>query len=240
MLKIKYFSMLLGLCFLASSCLLNFNDKKDKEEEKIKFNEEDEKDDDVIHIEVNGEDLKIDADKLEEEITSSVNKMVEELTESLEGLNNTWDEEDREETELMDHRDLKALLPDRLGWMKQTEHSSERSGFFGFRVATAEARYESKNKWIEIELVDLGGMPIARIGLNFWDEMDIDRESKEEVERTYMKNGDKYHEKYNKKSKEGELKTVLSERYVLSVKGGNVSLDDLEDARDKVKTRRLD
>ena len=229
--KIKYFSLLFGLSLMVSSCFFNFNDKKEKEEEK--------KEEDVVRIEINGEEMEFDADEFEEKISSSVNEFVNELTSSLEGIGEE-DWEEGEKTEMMDHRELKSLLPDRLGWMKQTEHSSEKSGVLGFKVATAEAKYESGDKWIKIELVDLAGMPFARIGLSFWDEIEVDRESKDEYEKTYEKDGNKYHEKYNKKEKEGELKSVYKDRYVLTIEGGNIKLSDLENARDEVKIKKLE
>lgn len=233
---LKYFSMLLGLSLIISSCLIDFNDKKEKKD----VQKEEEQKEDVVRIEVNGEEVEVNAKELEEEISQSLNEAFQEIAESFEGLGKDF--EGGKKVELMDHRELKSLLPDRLGWtMTQTEHSSEQSGMLGFRVSKAEARYESKlsDKWIEIELVDLGGMPIARLGLSFWDKVEVDKETKNEYEKTYEKDGNKYRETYNKKYEEGKLTTVIKDRYVLEIEGKNVKLSDLEDARDKVKIRKL-
>jgi hypothetical protein len=231
----------MGLSLILSSCWVDFKEKKEEEVEKESEVKVEEDKEGVVRIEVNGEEVTIDAEELEEEINSGINELVRELTESLEGAGKEWDDEDKK-LDLMDHRELQSMLPDRLGWtMPQTEHSSEKSGFLGFRVSEAEAKYESKlsDKWIRIELVDLGGMPIARFGLKFWDDVETDRESKEEYEKTYEKDGNKYREKYNKKYEEGELVTVIKDRYVLKIEGEKVKLSDLEDARDKVKIRKL-
>lgn len=226
----KYFSFLLGLSLILSSCYFDFSDKK--KEKPLK-----EAKDDKISLDINGKEVEIDSDKLEEEINSTVNKIISEINSSLEDIGKDWEE--GEAPELMDHRELKSMLPDQLGWMKQTEHSSEKSGAYAFRVSKAEALYELKDKWIKIELVDLGGMPIARIGLSFLDEVEVDRESKDEYEKTYEKDGNKYNEKYNKKSNEGKITTVFKDRYVLSIEGKNVKMSELENARDKVKTQKL-
>ncbi len=243
--KLKYFSFLLGLSLVLSSCLIDFSDKKEdskeEEEEKSEWKKEDnEEKDGRVSIEVNGEKMEFDAKEFEEEISQSLNEAFREIAESLEGIGDDWEED--EKMELTDHRELKSMLPDKLGWtMTQTEHSSEKSGVLGFRISKAEARYESKlnDKWIEIELADLGGMPIARFGISFWDDIEVDRESKDEYEKTYEKDGNKYHEKYNKKHEEGKLTTVIKDRYVLNIEGGNVKLSDLENARDKVKIGKL-
>jgi hypothetical protein len=238
---LKYFSFFLGLSLILSSCWVDFSDKKEKEVEKESEVKVEEDKDGVIRIEVDGEEVTIDSEELEEEINSGVQELVRELTESLEEVGEEWNDEDKK-LDLMDHRELKSMLPDRLGWtMPQTEHSSEKSGVLGFRTSKAEAKYESKlsDKWIKIELVDLGGMPFARFGLKFWDDVEVDRESKDEYEKTYEKDGNKYHEKYNKKYEEGKLVTVIKDRYVLNIEGKNVKLSDLEDARDKVKIRKL-
>lgn len=247
MTKVKYLSLFLGLSLMLSGCFYSFDDKKKNktengtEEPWETENEENENKEGVVRIEVNGEEMTIDAEELEEEITSGINELVRELTEGLEGIGDEWQDKG-EKIELTDHRELKSMLPDRLGWtMPQTEHSSEKSGILGFRISKAEAKYESKlsDKWIRIELLDLGGMPFARIGLKHWDDVETDRETKDEYEKTYEKSGNKYREKYNKKYEEGELVTVIKDRYVLSIEGDNVKLSDLENARDKVKLRKL-
>lgn len=234
--RLKYFSFLLVLSFALNACFFDFSDSDDKkEEDEVMKEEQEENDEDVVKIEVNGEKVEIDAGELEEKINNSVSDMLKKINNSLNENN-----EGGEDIELMDHRDLKSLLPSRLGWMSQTEHSSEKSGGFGFKVATAKAKYESGDKWIEIELTDLGGTPLAMFGLSFWDEIEVDRESKDEYEKTYTKDDNKYHEKYNKKNKEGEMTTVVKNRYVLNIEGQNVQLNDLEKARDAVKVKRLE
>lgn len=235
MFNLKYCCFFLALIFTISAC--NFGSTKKEEEEEVEIEITEEEKDEGISININGDEVNIDADKLEESINSSINKM-------LEGLNNSLKEGERGEVadavEMTDHKTLKSLLPSRIGWMKQTEYSSEQSGIIGFKVSQAEARYELKDKWIEIDLVDLGGMPLAMFGMSFWDSVEVDRETKEEYEKTYEDGDQKVHEKYNKKFKEGELTTVYKNRYVLAVEGKNVSMRDLESARDKVKLRKLD
>jgi len=190
-----------------------------------------------IHIDINGEEINIDGEELEKKLSAGFKKMAEELSASFEEAGQNMDK--AEDIEMMDHKELKALLPSRIGWMTQTEHSSENAGSFGFNVASAEAKYEFGEKWIKLTVVDLGGVPMAMFGLSFWNNIEVDKETKEEIEKVYEENGHKYHVKYNKKLEQGEFTTVVNDRYVIKSEGEKVNLNALKSAYSKVNLGKL-
>ena len=133
------------------------------------------------------------------------------VKESLESLG------DGEETEVADFRKLKEVLPEKLVGLKRTERGGEKSGIKGFMVAKADATYRDDDRKIEIELIDTGGMALAQLGFAAWAKVEIDRESDDGYEKTYTKDGVRYHEEYDTDRQRGSLKALFQERLILSI-----------------------
>lgn len=67
--------------------------------------------------------------------------------------------EEGKKYEVVDFRELKALLPESLGDLKRTNAEGEKSGAMGFTVSKAEADYnnEDYSKRIDLEITDISG-----------------------------------------------------------------------------------
>ena len=137
---------------------------------------------------------------------------------------------DGEKVETISFRELKKYMPKRLAGLSQTETSGETNGVAGIKVSTAEGIYEKGHKRITVNITDTGGIGAAFMGAAVWANLEIDRESKDEVEYTDTKDGHKVYVKYNKKRQSGEYNYYVNKRFVVQLKGKNVSLDDLEEA----------
>jgi hypothetical protein len=61
--------------------------------------------------------------------------------------------------EVVDFRDLKALLPESLGSLKRSNAQGEKNSAMGFTISKAEADYnnEDYSQRIDIEITDLAG-----------------------------------------------------------------------------------
>ena len=176
-----------------------------------------------ITIESDDGNVTINADNLEDAIKQA--------TESMGG---------DPDAEVMNFRDLKAILPDRLLRMDRTEHTGETTGAFGMKFSTAEATYEEDDRRLKVTIMDAVKMGVAQLGISMWAQVDIDRESDDGFERTTTINGDKAYEKYNSRTGDSELALFYKGRYLVSLDGRNLDMDDLHDALDDIDLDDLD
>lgn len=142
---------------------------------------------------------------------------------------------------LIEHRELKALLPAELKGFKRTNAASERSGAMGMSVSKAEARYEGANDArIEIEITDLGGLggfgAMAQAG---WMMADIDRENDSGFERTTQYKDFKAHEEYDTSDRSGKMDVMVGGRVLVSVQGSNVKFEEIRAAMDQMNLAKL-
>jgi hypothetical protein len=143
--------------------------------------------------------------------------------------------------EPVNFRELKALLPEALLGYKRTEAKGEKAGAMGVVVSQASADYDGEGgARIDIKLVDVGNLagPLA-LGMAGWASVEIDRETETGYEKSTVLGGNKAFEKYDTKSKRGEVKVLVGNRFIVEVRGRNVSIDDLKAAAGKLDLGKL-
>lgn len=165
-------------------------------------------------------------------------KALDEVGKALDNINIdvNIDDDNGEKIETVDARDLKKILPKRIDWIKQTESSSEKSGAFGLNVTAAKATYEDDDQKIEVAIVDGGGMGLFFSKLSDWAKIDVDKETANGgFERIAEVNGHKVIEKYDPDREEYELVAGCYDRFLVTLKGKNVSLRKLKAAFDDIQ-----
>ena len=60
--------------------------------------------------------------------------------------------------------------------MERTKNEGETTGAMGFKVSTAKASFKDGDKRIEIEIIDVGGIGMAAMGMAAWSMAEIDKE----------------------------------------------------------------
>lgn len=169
---------------------------------------------------------------------------VKERTEKNDDENRRYDDEDTDITkdenesnfkidfkqgELIATDKLKGLFPKSLGRLDRTSLEGESSGAFGFKIATVKAEYERNDKNINLELIDFGGIPgIAQV-IAAWSKSDIFHEDENGYEKVTEWNGHKAFEKSDKKSNTSSIAILFKDRFLISAKGDEISIDDLKD-----------
>jgi hypothetical protein len=132
---------------------------------------------------------------------------------------------------LVDFRDLKALLPESIGDLKRTSAEGEKSSAMGFGVSKATAKYKGEGEGrLKVELIDtagVGGIAIAAFGLAG---VEVDKETENGYERTSTIGGRKVFEKYNSKSRRGEIKALVGNRFVVEIDGDDVPMEAIKQA----------
>ena len=143
--------------------------------------------------------------------------------------------------EPVNFRDLKALLPETLPGFKRTQAKGEKAGAMGMAVSQADADYTGDGgAHLDVKLVDVGSLagPLA-LGMASWASVEIDRETETGYERSTVLGGNKAFEKYDTRSRRGEIKVLVGGRFIAEVKGRNVKVDDLKAAVGQLDLAKL-
>jgi hypothetical protein len=151
--------------------------------------------------------------------------------------------EEGKKYEVVDFRELKALLPESLGDLKRTNAEGEKTGAMGFTVSKAEADYNSEDysKRIDIEITDItGASGYAGLAAWGWAMADVDKETETGYEKTIKYKGHKAYEKYDNQNQYGSIEVLVSGRFMVSVNGNNVPMDEIKSAIDQVDIGKLE
>ncbi|MFK7934329.1 MAG: hypothetical protein AB8G22_12525 [Saprospiraceae bacterium] len=129
---------------------------------------------------------------------------------------------------------MKKLLPDEIGGAERTDAKGQRNGMFGINIAQAEGKYRDGDKRADVSIVDVGGIGLALRSMANWSQMEIDNESDDGYERTTEIDGYPALVKWNDRNQRGEIAVLVNNRFIVSIKGRNIDMDDLEDALDDI------
>jgi hypothetical protein len=146
---------------------------------------------------------------------------------------------DGETKEVVDFRELKALLPERIAGMDRTSHTGEKVGAMGFKMSTAQAEYGDGDQSLEVSVVDFAGVSMILASAAAWSSVEIDKETESGYERTTMIDGYKAFEEYDGKRKEGQVSIIAEDRYIITVEGRNIEEGALREALDAVSISKL-
>jgi hypothetical protein len=143
--------------------------------------------------------------------------------------------------EPVNFRELKALLPESLPGFKRTSANGEKAGAMGVVMSQASADYSGDGgAHVGIKVIDVGSMsgPLA-LGLAGWASAEIDRETETGYEKSTVLGGHKAFEKYDNRSKHGEVNVLVGNRFIVEVRGRDVKVDDLKAAVGKLDLAKL-
>ncbi len=178
---------------------------------------------DGFHLKVkddNGENINIDLNA--DDIENGINQLI-----------------NSEDLELVNFREMKALLPSSLRGMDRTSIEGQKSGIGKLKAATAQAEYRNGNEKIKISLVDVGGLGMMMSTMAGWANVEVDNESDHGYERTTTIDGYKAFESYDSDSKEGNIAIIVEDRIIVSIDGKNVTERQLKKALNKISIRQL-
>ena len=140
----------------------------------------------------------------------------------------------------VDFRSLKELRPNEAAGLERTEATGEKNGAMGFSISQAQGKYEKDDARIEVEIMDTGGVGgMAMMGMAAWSMAEVDKETKSGYEKTTRVNGMKAFEKYDNDTKDGEVNVIVADRFVVNVKGRNVTMDQIKDTLDDLELDQL-
>lgn len=137
---------------------------------------------------------------------------------------------------------LKALLPADLPGMKRTDASAERTQAMGFDVSKAEGQYsnDSGEASVTIMITDIGNIAGSmRMGMAAWTMAQYSRETDSGYEKTITYKSYKGMEEYNKNDKNGTVRILVADRFIVDVEGNSMTMDAIKQALDKIDLAKL-
>jgi hypothetical protein len=143
--------------------------------------------------------------------------------------------------EPVNFRELKGLLPEALPGFKRTSATGEKAGAMGMVVSHADGEYSGDGgAHLSVRITDIGNVtgPLG-LGLAGWAMVEIDRETETGYEKSTVLGGNKAFEKYDSRSKHGELNVLVGNRFVIEVKGRDVKMDDMKAVAGKLDLAKL-
>ena len=100
------------------------------------------------------------------------------------------------------------------------------------------AQYTEGDQLIEVRVQDVGAVPALALGMTSWSRNTLDRETADEVERVYRRDGVAYKESYRKDGT-GATLVMLLPNSVLLEGNGNVPMDVLRSAFQSIPVAKI-
>ncbi|WP_140908343.1 Yip1 family protein [Cognatiluteimonas lumbrici] len=135
--------------------------------------------------------------------------------------------EDGQPAESLAPDQLKAFLPGTLGGLERQSLSANRQAAMGMQVSEASATYADDAQRVEIEVTDLvalGGM--MAMATAFGGESESESESG--YERTYVRDGQRIHERWDATSGYGEYSVLVGDRFQVEASGQVADMGQLK------------
>ncbi len=219
--KTTIFSLLLTALFSFGLYSCASDTKKEKPEEGVTININD---DSGIHLNVkdkDGKDVKIDLNS--DDIEKGINQLLG----------------DGKDVKLTDFREMKALLPSSIAGLDRTSIEGQKSGIGNLKASTAEAVYEDGDAKIKVSIVDAGGLGMMMSTMAGWAKVEVDNESDHGYERTTTIDGYKAFESYDSNDKSGSKAIIVEDRILFTIDGENVTEKQLKEALNAIRIPRL-
>ncbi|MBT8219264.1 MAG: hypothetical protein KJP00_05555 [Bacteroidia bacterium] len=211
--KLRNFLLFLVAAFVIGACSTDSSSKSEKEETEVTTNDDEPKN-----------------------FQEALNKAGKELDELFSEDNG---EENIEEIEVVNFRELKDMLPSRIGSLKQEGSEGQTTGMLGFKISNAEATYSDGESNMDINIVDVGKAGKLVNMIASWSTFEVDKEDQDGYEKTTTYEGFKAYEQYDSRRESGSFAVIIKERFIVTVNGDNIRMRDLKKAIDQVNLRKL-
>ena len=141
--------------------------------------------------------------------------------------------------EVVDFRELRALLPEKIGTYTRTKSEGEKNSAMGMTLSQALGQYAADKAKLNVKLLDYGGTGVASMMATAWTMSQIDRESDTGYERTTEINGNKALERYDTGANYGELQVLVAGRFLVEIEVRDGKPEDLRAAAEALDLAKL-
>lgn len=131
--------------------------------------------------------------------------------------------------------ELKALLPEELNGIKQSNYNS--STMMGYAFASADYKKDGQTN-LQLAIYDCAGEAgSAWYSVAYWSKMSFQQESSTEYTKTIDLMGGKAVENYNKESNRSQLTFSANGRLIVTLTGENMKPEELREAAKKLNLK---
>jgi hypothetical protein len=143
------------------------------------------------------------------------------------------------EVQPVDFRRLKDMLPEALPGMQRVSASGQGGEAMGLKGSSATARYsDGRDASITIAIADMASLSgLTALASRF--DPNVEKETDTGYERVRRVDGQLVHERYDRKTRSGELSIILAERFAVTVEGHGVPAEALGSALKRIDVTRL-
>ncbi|AOW13290.1 hypothetical protein LPB72_09535 [Hydrogenophaga crassostreae] len=198
-------------------------------------------DDASISIKVPGTEISINTAKLEE-----AGKKVEEASKQMEAAQASGDQEAASKAmgamlgaamggggdsgKPFPPEKLQTFVPEKLGDLARTSIEARTDNAMGLSFSSVEALYSKDDKSINLTVQDIGAVKVLAMGMAAWASSTINRETQDEVERVYKKDGVTYKEEYRKDGSQTDYGIMLPNGLMVDATANGIDIDTLKAA----------
>ncbi len=125
---------------------------------------------------------------------------------------------------------LQSFVSETLAGMPRTSIEARTDTAMGLSFSSVEALYAKDNQSINIEVRDIGAVKMLAMAMAAWASSTVNRETTDEVERIYKKDGVAYKEEYRKDGSHASFSMLLANGVMVDATSQGTGMDTLRDA----------
>ncbi|HMP76624.1 MAG TPA: hypothetical protein PKE12_10045 [Kiritimatiellia bacterium] len=141
--------------------------------------------------------------------------------------------------EVVDFRELRAMLPEKIGDYARTKSEGEKNSAMGMTLSQAMGQYAADKANMTVKLMDYGGTGVAAMMATAWTMNQVDRESDSGYERTTEIKGHKALERHDTDARYGELQVLVAGRFMVEIEVRDGKPADLRAAAEALDLDKL-
>ena len=122
---------------------------------------------------------------------------------------------------------LQTHVPEKLAGLTRTAIEARSDNTMGMSFSSVTAEYTREGGRVEVQVQDLGAVPALAMAMGAWAQSTVNRETQDEVERIYQKDGVSFKEEYRKDGSHAEMSVMLANGVMVQLTGDNVDMDGL-------------
>lgn len=134
---------------------------------------------------------------------------------------------------------LQGFVPGKLGGLARQSIEARSDTAMGMSFSSVTAEFGNDKGRVEVKVQDIGAMPALMVAMGAWAQSTVSRETSDEVEKVYKKDGVAVKEAYRKDGSRAEMSMMLANGVMIDVSGDNVDMDGVRTAMNALDIKGL-
>ncbi|MCB2018049.1 MAG: YIP1 family protein [Hydrogenophaga sp.] len=134
---------------------------------------------------------------------------------------------------------LQGFVPAKLGDLERTSIEARADEAMGMKFSSVTSEYGNDKGRIELKVQDIGAMPALAMAMGAWASSTVSKETQNEVEKVYKKDGVAVKEEYRKDGSRAEMSMLLANGVLIELTGDNVDMDGVRASMDSLDLKGL-